>query len=165
MLDDAGAADVGVLPCGMASRRIEDLHPDLQPLCQRFLERCAERQVDVLITCTWRSNEEQDALYAIGRTKPGKRATNARGGQSAHNHTITYGHVGGDRPVPAARAFDAVPLLYGKPCWEDPRDDDNDWTNDFGWRIMGEVAAEVGLDWYGRPGAPFREGAHFQLPR
>ncbi len=139
----------------MASRRIEDLHPDLIPLAVRFVERCAERQVDVLITCTWRSGEEQDALYAIGRTKPGRRVTNARAGQSKHNHTI-----GGE---PCARAFDAVPLLHGKPIWEDPRDRDADWTNDFGWRVMGEVAAEVGLVWYGRPGSPFREAPHFQL--
>ena len=160
MRDDAGTRPVAVLPWHMASRRIEDLHPDLQPRARRFLERCAERQVDVLITCTWRSNEEQDALYAIGRTKPGKRVTNARGGQSAHNTRIYRG----TETVPAARAFDAVPLLYGKPCWEDPRDDDKDWTNDYGWRVMGEVAEEVGLVWYGKPGSPFREAPHFQLP-
>jgi peptidoglycan L-alanyl-D-glutamate endopeptidase CwlK len=141
----------------MASRRIEDLHPDLQPLARRFVELCAERQVDVLITCTWRSNTEQEALYALGRTKPGRRVTNARWGESKHNQT-DYA----DRP--AARAFDAVPLLHGKPIWEDPRDKDADWTNDFGWRVMGEVAEEVGLVWYGREGAPFREAPHFQLP-
>lgn len=141
----------------MASRRIEDLHPDLQPLAVRFIERCAERQVDVLVICTWRSGAEQDELYAQGRTKPGPRVTNAKAGQSAHNYEING--------KPAARAFDAVPLLHGKPIWEDPRDKDSDWTNDFGWRIMGEVAEEIGLDWYGKPGAKFREGPHFQLPR
>lgn len=35
-----------------------------------------------------RSWEEQDALYAIGRTKPGNRVTNAKGGQSNHNFGI-----------------------------------------------------------------------------
>lgn len=142
----------------MASRRIEDLHPDLQPLARRFLARCAERQVDVLVVCTYRSGEEQDALFAQGRNgNPGPIVTRARGGQSAHNATI-----GGQ---PASRAFDAVPLLHGKPIWEDPRDRDADWTNDFGWRVMGEVAAEVGLEWYGRAGSAFKEGAHFQLRR
>jgi peptidoglycan L-alanyl-D-glutamate endopeptidase CwlK len=145
----------------MASRRIEDLHPDLQPLAVRFVERCAERLVDVLITCTWRSDEEQDALYTIGRTVPGRRVTNARGGQSKHNGTRFENGVGWVRE---ARAFDAVPLLHGKPIWEDPRDADTDWTNDFGWRVMGEVAEEVGLVWYGRPGAKSREAPHFQLP-
>jgi peptidoglycan L-alanyl-D-glutamate endopeptidase CwlK len=139
----------------MASRRIEDLHPALQPLARDFVSRCAARQVDVLIVCTYRSGAEQDALYAQGRTKPGARVTNAKAGQSAHNHTIDG--------RPAARAFDAVPLLHGKPIWEDPRDKDADWTNDFGWRVMGEVAAELGLVWYGKPGSAFREAPHFQL--
>lgn len=139
----------------MASRRIEDLHPALQPLAREFVSRCAARQVDVLIVCTYRDGAEQDALYAQGRTAPGAKVTNARAGQSAHNHTIDG--------KPAARAFDAVPLLHGKPIWEDPRDADADWTNDFGWKVMGEVAAELGLIWYGRPGSAFREAPHFQL--
>jgi peptidoglycan L-alanyl-D-glutamate endopeptidase CwlK len=141
----------------MASRRLEDLHPALRPLAERFLARCTERLVDVLVVCTYRSNAEQDALYAIGRTAPGKIVTRARGGQSKHNAVDAAGN-------PAALAFDAVPLLNGKPCWEDPRDADHDWTNDYGWRIMGEVAEEVGLIWYGSPWAPFREAPHFQLP-
>lgn len=141
----------------MASRDLADLHRDLAPLAARFVERCRERQVDVLVVCTYRSNEEQDALYAQGRTKPGPIVTRAKAGQSAHNHT-----EGG---TPAALAFDAVPLLHGKPIWEDPRDKDADWTNDYGWRVMGEVAAELGLDWYGQPGAKFREAPHFQMRR
>lgn len=141
----------------MASRRLEDLHPVLWDRAERFVARCAERQVDVLIVCTWRSDEEQEALYAQGRTKPGAKVTNARAGQSAHNAKNADGK-------PAARAFDAVPLLHGKPIWEDPRDADSTWRNDFGWKVMGEVAAEVGLVWYGAPGARFPEAPHFQLP-
>lgn len=34
---------------------------------------------------TW---EEQDALYARGRTKPGQKVTNAKGGQSNHNFAV-----------------------------------------------------------------------------
>src|SRR5215207_9435814 len=37
------------------------------------------------VTSAYRSNAEQDALYAQGRTKPGSKVTNARGGQSKHN--------------------------------------------------------------------------------
>jgi peptidoglycan LD-endopeptidase CwlK len=141
----------------MASRALSDLHPDLRPLAEAFLSRCLERQVDVLIVCTYRSDAEQTKLYAQGRTMPGPRVTNAKAGQSAHNATLDG--------KPAARAFDAVPLLHGKAIWEDPRDKDGDWTNDFGWRVMGEVAEEVGLDWYGKPTARFREAPHFQMRR
>lgn len=38
------------------------------------------------LTCTYRTNEEQESLYAIGRTVKGKIVTNARGGQSPHNY-------------------------------------------------------------------------------
>lgn len=37
------------------------------------------------ITCTHRTDEEQNALYAIGRTVKGKIVTNAQAGQSPHN--------------------------------------------------------------------------------
>lgn len=37
-----------------------------------------------------RTIEEQDALYAQGRTKPGKIVTKARGGASFHNYGIAF---------------------------------------------------------------------------
>ncbi|KZE34164.1 M15 family metallopeptidase [Crenobacter luteus] len=132
----------------MASRRIEDLHPDLQPLAQTFQRRCADAGVDVLIYCTWRSGQEQDELYAQGRSKPGPRVTNARAGQSAHNFTI--------QGRPAARAFDAVPLVGGKPMWD---------ASHPHWQVMGKIGADLGLNWYGRPSAPFREFPHFELAK
>ncbi|MCW3479718.1 M15 family metallopeptidase [Neisseriaceae bacterium JH1-16] len=132
----------------MASRQISDLHPDLQPLAQAFLRRCADAGVEPLITCTWRSSKEQDELYAQGRTKPGPRVTNARAGQSAHNFTI--------QNRPAARAFDVVPMVGGKPQWD---------ANHPHWQIMGRIGTELGLNWYGRPQAPFREFPHFELAK
>ena len=68
----------------MASRAISDLHPQLQ-LAEAFVRRCRDAGVEALITCTWRSGAEQDALYAQGRSRPGPKVTNARAGQSAHN--------------------------------------------------------------------------------
>lgn len=131
----------------MASRRIEDLHPTLQPLCREFLRRCEARGLHVFIVCTYRSNEEQDALFAQGRTKPGNVVTRARGGQSAHNKTLRDG-------TPAATAFDIGVLLNGKY-------DANGESND--WHIAGSVGMELGLSWYGQPGAPFKEMPHYQL--
>ncbi|OHX10279.1 MULTISPECIES: M15 family metallopeptidase [Chromobacterium] len=133
----------------MPSRKIEDLHPDLQPLCRTFLQRCQAAGLDILITCTWRSPAEQDQLYAQGRNgNPGPRVTNAKGGQSEHNVMING--------KPAARAFDIVPLVNGKPMWEDRHP---------AWQTAGRIGMELGLNWYGRPGAPFREFPHFALAR
>lgn len=130
----------------MASRRIEDLHPDLQPLCREFLARCQAAGVEARITCTWRSGAEQDQLYAQGRTAPGPRVTNARAGQSAHNVTI--------QDKPAARAFDAVPMVGGKPQWAATHPH---------WQVMGRIGEALGLNWYGNPRARFREFPHFEL--
>lgn len=130
----------------MASRKIEDLHPDLQPLAREFLRRCESEGVDILITCTWRSGEEQDSLYAQGRTKPGKIVTRAKAGQSAHNFMLDG--------KPAAKAFDIVPLVNGKAIWDGKHPH---------WAIAGRIGMELGLSWYGAPGAKFPEMPHFQL--
>ena len=129
----------------MASRKINDLHPDLQPIALKFLERCNSIGLDILITCTFRSWIEQEKLYSIGRTLPGKKVTNARPGQSKHNNMIDG--------RPASLAFDVVPMKSGKPIWND---------RDPIWGIIGEIGVELGLDWAGR-WKSFVEYPHFQL--
>jgi peptidoglycan L-alanyl-D-glutamate endopeptidase CwlK len=130
----------------MSSRRIEDLHPDLQPLCRAFLEQARTEGVDVLITCTYRSNAEQDALYAQGRTTAGPIVTRAKGGQSAHNFMMAG--------KPAAKAFDVVPLVNGKPQWS---------ARHPAWQTLGKIGTNLGLVWYGSKGSRFVEYPHFQL--
>lgn len=129
----------------MASRKPEDLHPDLLPLYRWFMEEAAKASIDVLTTCTYRSNQEQDALYAQGRTTAGHIVTNCKGGQSAHNFTING--------FPAAKAFDIVPIVNGKPDWE---------SKDPIWQQLGDIGNSVGLNWAGR-WAHMREYPHFQL--
>lgn len=145
----------------MASRKLEDLHPDLKPLAEWFLEECAKHEFGVLVTCTYRSNAEQDALYAQGRTKPGRKVTNARGGQSKHNFTI------GSKP--ASKALDIVVLRHGRPIWgtggngidNDPTDDDKDDLEL--WQRVGGIGEAVGLEWGGLWKGTLRDFPHFQL--
>ena len=118
------------------SRKIEDLHPKVAAMCQEFIKKCDEQGIDILITSTYRDIESQNELYAQGRTKPGKIVTKAKGGQSFHNWRV---------------AFDFVPLLNGKPAWND--------TALF--TRCGEIGESVGLEWAGR-WARFKELAHFQ---
>lgn len=133
----------------MPSRKIEDLHPDLQPICRQFMQNCKAAGLDILITCTYRSASEQEQLYAQGRNgKPGPRVTYARAGQSAHN----FMHQG----QPAALAFDIVPLVDGKPMWR---------ATDPAWQQAGQIGMALGLNWYGHPKAVFREFPHFELRR
>ena len=74
----------------MASRDIQKCTSFLQQIWAVGLnvwkQQYPERPQPFL-TCTHRSNEEQDRLYAKGRTAPGPKVTNAKAGQSKHNFT------------------------------------------------------------------------------
>ncbi len=71
--------------------RVKLLHPKvraeviacIQAVKAKLAPNCAIRIVQGLRTIA-----EQDALYAQGRTKPGKIVTNARGGSSYHNYGV-----------------------------------------------------------------------------
>lgn len=118
------------------SRAIEDLTPAMQAKCSAFIQKCREAGIDVIITSTYRDAESQDALYAQGRTKPGPKVTNARGGESYHNYRI---------------AFDFCPVVNGKCQWSDTK----------AFTKCGEIAESLGMTWAGR-WATFKELAHCQ---
>lgn len=130
----------------MPSRRVTDLHPDLRVLHARWEAACEAAGVAVLTTCTYRSQAEQDQLYAIGRTVPGRKVTWTR--TSRHSETIN-GH-------PAASAWDFVPLVSGKAVWS---------AADPAWRIAGIEAERLGLEWGGRWAAGKRDLPHIQMVR
>jgi peptidoglycan L-alanyl-D-glutamate endopeptidase CwlK len=142
----------------MASRSLNHLHPTLHPITEEFMRRCNEAGAKatgrwhVAITCTYRSPEEQNQLYAQGRSHPGKVVTHLRGGASAHNHRD------GDRP--AALAFDFVPILEHGPGMAD---DEADWSgNDEAWEACfahgRALGLDLGADWKG-----FKDRPHAQL--
>lgn len=118
------------------SRSLSDLNPKVAAMCSEFLNRCKAAGIDVIITSTYRDAESQNALYAQGRTLPGKKVTNAKAGQSFHNWRV---------------AFDFVPLVNGKPNWNDT----------VLFTRCGEIGESVGLEWAGR-WVRFKELAHFQ---
>jgi peptidoglycan L-alanyl-D-glutamate endopeptidase CwlK len=128
----------------MASRSTLDLDPRVRAMCVDFLTRCQAAALDVIVTCTYRSNAEQASLYAQGRTAPGAVVTNARPGQSLHNRTVNG--------APSALAFDVVPLRDGKCVWS---------SDDPIWQKVGAIGEAAGLEWAGR-WETFREYPHFQ---
>lgn len=83
------------------SRDIKLLHPTLQSIIPQFIEECKRNNLIVKTTETWRTKEEQDDLYAKGRTKQGKKVTNAKYPQSNHCWGVAFdfcrndGHSGG----------------------------------------------------------------------
>jgi len=122
----------------MSSRSLKDLKPAVQLKAEAFIAGCSAVGIDILIYCTLRTGAEQDELYKIGRTLPGKIVTNLRAGQSLHN---------------TGRAFDFVPLLYGKP----------QWANKELYARCGAIGESVGLEWSGRWTGSLRETAHMQF--
>ena len=113
--------------------------PPVRARAQAFPMRKQEG-IDILVTSTYRDLESQAALYAQGRTAPGKRVTNAKPGQSYHNWRV---------------AFDVVPLRDGKAVWNTTGADGKLWER------IGQLGEAVGLEWAGR-WKTFREYAHFQ---
>ena len=123
------------------SRKLEDLHPIVRAKAVEMKRRVeAELGVELIITSTVRDDEAQNALYAQGRTKPGKIVTNAKAGHSWHNFKL---------------AFDVVPVRHGKPVWGTSGEDGKLWNR------IGEIGEECGLEWAGR-WKKFIETAHFQ---
>jgi peptidoglycan L-alanyl-D-glutamate endopeptidase CwlK len=123
----------------MASRKLSDLAPGYMSRFVQWLDACKSQGLDLLVTSTLRTMAEQDALYAIGRTKPGKRVTNAKAGQSAHNYGL---------------ALDFVPIVDGKPEWSGKHSH---------WQMAGSLAPTYGLEWAGT-WTRFRELPHVQVP-
>lgn len=135
------------------SRRIEDCHPDLQMRLLACVQSWANEGLDVLITCTWRSFEEQAQIYAQGRTAPGLIVTRAKPGRSAHNYMIRRA----GEEIPASLAFDVVPLFHGKLLWS------TDGEALELWHRVATIGKSKGLEWAGE-WKTFREFPHFQLP-
>ena len=122
----------------MADRNIDDLLPVVAAAAHAALDECKAKGLDVLVTCTYRSNVEQDALYAQGRSKPGTVVTNAKAGQSMHQYRC---------------AIDIVPMVNGKPEWS---------GRSPVWQQIATVFKKHGFEW-GYEWKRFKEMPHFQM--
>jgi peptidoglycan LD-endopeptidase CwlK len=124
----------------MASRDIKDLTPEAAQKCEAFLAKANEKlrplNLEVFLTCTYRSQKEQDALYAQGRTVPGKIITWTK--KSVHTQR---------------RAWDVAikDIRTNKLRWDGP------------WDLLGQVAGELEIAWGGR--WIVRDRPHFQITR
>jgi len=124
----------------MASRLITDLRNVAGMACAKHLDALRAQGINYIVTCTLRTNEEQESLYKIGRTTPGKRVTNAKAGQSAHNYGL---------------AWDIAIMINGKLNWD---------LSHPHWQLAGKIGESIdGVEWLGNPASKFKEGAHFQL--
>jgi peptidoglycan L-alanyl-D-glutamate endopeptidase CwlK len=141
----------------MPSKSLNDLCPKARNKARAFLAYCTRQGIAVVVTCTYRSIAEQNALYLQGRDslqevnlarrlinlppipkEDNKIITRARGGESYHQYWV---------------AFDVVPVENGKAIWS---------TTHPVWHILGAIAEACGLEWAGR-WKRNQEFCHFQF--
>ncbi len=117
-------------------RRIKTLHPQIRNKAKEFINRAKkELGIKLRITAALRTREEQDQLYAQGRTTPGKIITNAKAGQSLHNYGL---------------AIDVVEIKNGNALWNNPN-----------WNKIAALGKSLSFTW-GADWKDFKDKPHFQ---
>lgn len=118
---------------------LDKVNPFLAAKVRAMADNLATQGITIIVVQGLRTIEEQDALYAQGRTTPGKIVTNAKGGQSWHNFGC---------------AVDCAPL--------NP-DGSIDWNaNHPQWKAMEAAGTAMGLV-SGANWVRFVDAPHFQL--
>ena len=65
--------------------KLDSLEPAFRIKAENFITRMKHMGINLAAVQCRRTIAEQNALYAKGRTAPGAKVTNAKGGQSPHN--------------------------------------------------------------------------------
>ena len=133
--------------------RINLLHPKLRDEALSIYDEILTALTGSAVcrfSYTLRTFAEQDALYAQGRSKPGKIVTNAKGGQSYHNYGL---------------AIDIVLLVdkdkngsFESAAWDAKTDFDKDGKSD--WMEVVAIFKRHGWEWGGD--WKFLDLPHFQ---
>ncbi|KDE48183.1 hypothetical protein DI43_05840 [Geobacillus sp. CAMR12739] len=120
-----------------AETKLKGVHPVVAAKARQLIEKAYREGINVIVTQGLRTIEEQNELYAQGRTKPGKIVTNAKGGYSYHNFGL---------------AFDFAIM----------KDDGNiSWNVDDKWKRVAQIGKSLGLEW-GGDWKSFPDYPHFQ---
>lgn len=121
-------------------RNINRCHPRLIELSKKLVSACRGQGLIIGIGESFRTKEEQDALYAKGRTAPGNIVTNAKGSSYSSHHQW-------------GTAFD-IYRSDGKGVYTD---------GDGFFEKVGKIGKSIGLEWGGDWKSPV-DKPHFQLP-
>ncbi len=96
-----------------SEKNIATLLPEVRPIARTLVHKAAAANIQIKVISGTRSFAQQDRLFAQGRTKPGRKVTNARGGFSNHNFGIAFdiGVFEGSRYLPNSPKYKAVGAL------------------------------------------------------
>lgn len=110
----------------------KQLHPKIVDAVEKVLKGMAQLGHPMVVTASVRSAEDQKALFAKGRTAPGKIVTHADGVVKKSKHQIGadgFGH-----------AVDCAFLdAHGQPSWD----------LSYPWGVYGALSKFYGLTWGG----------------
>ncbi|WP_435609342.1 M15 family metallopeptidase [Pseudomonas knackmussii] len=115
---------------------IATLLPEVRPYARALVQKATAAGIRIKVISALRTYEEQDKLYAQGRTAPGTVVTNAKAGQSNHNFGI---------------AFDVGVFEGNKYLGDSPK-----------YKAVGALGIELGLEWGGN-WKSIVDQPHFQL--
>jgi peptidoglycan L-alanyl-D-glutamate endopeptidase CwlK len=115
---------------------IATLLPEVQPYARALVTKAGADGITIKVISGLRTYDEQNDLYAQGRTKPGRIVTNARGGFSNHNFGI---------------AFDVGVFEGSQYLDESPK-----------YKAVGVLGMDLGLEWGGN-WKTIQDEPHFQL--
>jgi peptidoglycan L-alanyl-D-glutamate endopeptidase CwlK len=123
--------------------RLKAICPKLAYVIRKLSDALEHEGIRIRVVQGLRSWSEQQALFAMGRTAPGKVVTNCEAGHSYHNFGL---------------AVDCVPSIGSTELAYQP-----DWNSEHpAWKRMEELGQSMGLvtgaTWRTFPDAP-----HFQL--
>ncbi len=128
--------DCGEMVDERSEKSIVTLQPEVRPYARALVKKAASMEITIKVISGLRTYEEQDDLYAQGRTKSGCIVTRARGGYSNHNFGIAFdiGVFNGSRYVEESPVYKAI----------------------------GAIGTDLGLDWGGN-WKSIKDEPHFQL--
>jgi peptidoglycan L-alanyl-D-glutamate endopeptidase CwlK len=121
----------------ITEQRISLLHPKVRDEVRALIElanKVTGNDITIRVVQGLRTVDEQNALYAQGRTAPGPKVTNAKGGQSYHNYGL---------------AIDFAFLIKrtGEVSWDERKDWDGDKIAD--WLEVVQIFVKAGWIWGG----------------
>ena len=119
-----------------SEKYIATLLPEVRPYARALVTKAAQNGITIKVISGLRTYAEQDELYAQGRTKPGKKVTNAQGGHSNHNFGIAF-DIG---------VFEGTKFIEESPAY----------------KAVGALGMDLGLEWGGN-WKTIEDQPHFQL--
>jgi hypothetical protein len=125
-------------------RRLKGVHPTLAAAIVAILKDMQAAGQQMFVVMGVRTQAEQEALYAKGRTIPGAIVTNKDGIAHPSNHQPKADGLG--------YAVDCAFLGTRDP-----------WSLDLPWQLYGEKVEAAGLTWGGRWTHP-HDSPHAELP-